>query len=896
MKSLMLSKASLLLLVSLAASVVSADTKKAPPPFFLQDKKDSLCLSGETFTRCSIDTLFFVEGKPGNYQIVKRPVEEAAASEEDDGVCLSKKNCNESPQDARILNCSHCGSKEWNILGDSEMGYVLTEGNEEGKKLCLVRVADKATLASCDNDDINYTSLDLQFASESDIKAMSSSAARLMGAASDGDKKLVESLLKEGTDVNVRDWDELAAIIPASSSGQLDIVKLLVDAKADLNAADKDGITALMEASIMGHVKVVEYLLENGAEVDATAKSGVTALWLAAGEGKTDVIEKLLEKDADASNTRADGITALMTASVGGHVETIKLLREKDADVTASDADGLTPLMNAAENGDADCITALIEGTDEDYLNLFSKTGFSSLIIASAHGHKDAVELLLKAGADPNAVSEENAVTSLMYAAASGHVDVMRVLLANKANIDYEHSNGGTALLEAATGGEPDAMEVLLEAGAKYNFIDDDGVTPLMAVASQGQDKGQNLILDRLQKDLSEQELKDNINLASYSGGTSVMFAAAGGHANSTKQLLELGANVNDIARATPEYLVKLEKMIADGTVDPEEDPHVDGVTALHVAAQGGHIETVKIILEAGATVTVEDDNKRTALYLAVKGNYGEVSVELVKAGGDPNTKYIDEDEETHNLLMDSIIVENEEFSKLLIEKGADLYFKDDRNVNTLLQASHRGLAEVVKSLLEKHIATNKEGYVDDESDEGITPLISAASEGHDEIVQLIVDSKKADINGKDKDGTNSLMAASARGHHLVVEILLKAGAAVNEQNSDGHTALMFAFNGKNQVETLWERYSQYIDEDKAKGADAEDEIDDGGTGPIIQEALTNHTALVDLLMKSGADASIKDKEGHAAKDFDFHPEADAEVLQKEADAEKIRDNSKNEL
>ena len=92
------------------------------------------------------------------------------------------------------------------------------------------------------------------------------------------------------------------------------------------------------------------------------------------------------------------------------------------------------------------------------------------------------------------------------------------------------------------------------------------------------------------------------------------------------------------------------------------------------------------------------------------------------------------------------------------------------------------------------------------------------------------MDSKKVDINGKDKDIANSLMAASVRGHHLVVEILLKAGAAINEQNSDGHTALMFAFNGKNQVETLWERYLQYIHEDKAKGADAEDKIDDGGT------------------------------------------------------------------
>jgi hypothetical protein len=43
----------------------AADDKKTPPPFFLQDPTDSLCLAGEEFKRCSIDTLFYVVGSPG---------------------------------------------------------------------------------------------------------------------------------------------------------------------------------------------------------------------------------------------------------------------------------------------------------------------------------------------------------------------------------------------------------------------------------------------------------------------------------------------------------------------------------------------------------------------------------------------------------------------------------------------------------------------------------------------------------------------------------------------------------------------------------------------------------------------------------------------------------------
>lgn len=812
----------------------------------------------------------------------------AAASEEDDGLCLSKKTCDGKSQDAKVLSCSHCGSKNWNILGDSDTGYVLTEG-EDDAKLCLVRSsADaKASLAPCESEDVAYTPLQLQFASESDIKAMSSPAARLMGAASDGDKKLVQELLKDGADVNVRDWDELTALIPASSSGQLEIVKLLLKEGADVNAADKDGITALMEASIMGHTKVVDHLLSNGASVDATAKSGVTALWLAAGEGKVDNLKLLLDKGADPSNARVDGITALMTSSVGGHAGAVKLLMEKGADASATDKDGLTPLMNAAENGTVAVVQALVEATDADYMNLFSKTGFNALIIACAHGHLEAVDYLLNAGADVEAVHDENKVTALMYAAASGHIDVLQLLLKKGADMHALHSNGGTALLEAATGGEAEAMKVLMEAGAKYDFLDLDGVTPLMAVASQGNEEGQKLVVEYLSKDMNAGQLKKHINMASYSGGTAVMFAAAGGHTNCTKQLIELGADVNAIARATPEYLEKLKKMIEEGTVDNSDDPHVDGVTALHVAAQGGHLEAVKVLLEAKAKATVKDDEGRTALLLAIKGNYGEVAKELVNAGADPNTPYIDEDGDSHNLLFDAIVVENQEFATLLVDKGADIYHKDERKVSTLLQASHRGLADVVGKLLEKH--GKKKGFVDEASDEGITPLIASCSEGHQETVVLLLGNKNVDVDAKDKDGTNSLMAASARGHKEIVELLIKGGAKVNEQNSDGHTALMFAYNGKNQVETLWERYSQYLKDD-------DDKEEDGGTGPIIREALDNHTALVDLLIKNGADESLKDKEGHTAKDFDFHPEADADVLKRETKAEKVRDESKNEL
>lgn len=798
--------------------------------------------------------------------------------------------------EAKLAKCSHCGAKNWNIVGDAETGYVLTESDG---KTCLVREAGtkKAMTAPCDSTEIPYVPLQLQFASATDIQTMSSDGARLIGAASDGDKKAIQALLKEGVDINVRDWDELTALIPAASSGNLDICKLLVKEKIDVNAKDKDGITALMEASIMGHDKVVEFLISSGANVNAAASSEVTSLWLAASEGRIEVMKLLLKKKTDASNSRVDGITALMTASAGGHVEAVKLLLENGADPSATDNDGLTALMNAAENGNVETLKAILENVnDSDYVNQMSNTGFTALIIAAAHGHMEAIEYLVGAGANVDAV-HDNKVTALMYAAAAGHLDVMKILIEKgKADLEFKHTNGGTALLEASTAGKYEAIKLLVENGAKVDFFDDDGVNPLMAIAAQGNLDSQTFVLEELKKTKSETELKDYINLLAHSGGSAVMFAAAGGHVECAKQLMEHGADINAVARNKDGYVEKLRKMIEEGQVQ-EDEPHVDGVTAIHVAAQGGHLEMVKMLIEAGVESSLAhlDDGGRSPLVLAVQGNYGEVASVLVQAGSDPNTPYVDDDGEKHNLLFDSIMVENEEFALLLIEKGADIYFSDEKNVSTLLQASHRGLTAVVKALLEKHASNSGTAdFLDVASEDEITPLIAASSEGNAECVNLLLASK-ANVNAKDKDGTNSVMAASARGHLDVVTALLAAGANVNDQNADGHTALMFAYNGKNQVETLWERYTQFVMEAESNG-EGKDEVDDNGTGPIIEEALKNHTALVQLLVKNGADQSLKDKEGHVAKDFDFHPDTDADILAKEARASKLKDESKNEL
>ena len=61
------------------------------------------------------------------------------------------------------------------------------------------------------------------------------------------------------------------------------------------------------------------------------------------------------------------------------------------------------------------------------------------------------------------------------------------------------------------------------------------------------------------------------------------------------------------------------------------------------VAAQGGHIGTVKLLVDAGATVDIADDEGMTPLLNAIKGNFGEIALFLVEHGANPNDVFIDE-------------------------------------------------------------------------------------------------------------------------------------------------------------------------------------------------------------------------------------------------------------
>ncbi|KAJ7269766.1 ankyrin repeat-containing domain protein [Mycena rebaudengoi] len=225
--------------------------------------------------------------------------------------------------------------------------------------------------------------------------------------------------------------------------------------------------------------------------------------------------------------------------------------------------------------------------------------------------------------------------------------------------------------------------------------------------------------------------------------GGALQSAVIGGHVVMVRLLLEKGANI-----------------------DLNDDEHA---TALHIASRKGHVEIVRLLLERGAGVNIYDSQDETALYMAAEAGHVEVVRLLLERGADVNARA----EQTSSALQAAASSGNIEVVRLLLEKGADINAQGGRYGSALHGASSYENIELVRFLLQNGADIN--AY----DDHFGNALQEASLRGQTEIVRLLL-TNGCDPNAHAEEYASALQYAAWRGEDDIIDLLLANGADVN--------------------------------------------------------------------------------------------------------------------
>jgi ankyrin repeat protein len=328
----------------------------------------------------------------------------------------------------------------------------------------------------------------------------------------------------------------------AARFGRDDLAELLIARGADLEAGDEPARnTALHIAAQYGNVAVARVLITRGANVNAPNKYGRTSLH--------------------------DAVSGLAgTSDLDGRLQVARLLLSRGADINARErGSGRTPLDEA--------------------------TGASS---NQANGER-MTELLLAAGASPQAVAPQQSETPLQRAASSGNLATVRHLLDARAEVNAA-GRDTTPLGAAAYEGHVDVVTLLLERGADASRavpgsrLEGNGAPLAMALmpangASDGRDT-RKLQIARLLIDRGA-----GVDARGPDGQTALHRAAFRGQLQTVDLLVQRRAAIDAVDAV--------------------------GITPLHLAAKEGHARVAARLLEAGANIRLAASDGATPLDVA---------------------------------------------------------------------------------------------------------------------------------------------------------------------------------------------------------------------------------------------------------------------------------------
>ncbi len=464
-------------------------------------------------------------------------------------------------------------------------------------------------------------------------------------------------------------------------------------------------------------------------------------------------LRALLQKKADVNATQVDGSTALHWAVYHDNLQAAELLIAAGANVKAVTREGVTPLAMATQFGSMPMIERLLKaGADAQERG---PNGETMLMFAARNGNPRLVELFAGAGVDVNATEKLRQTTALMWAAEQHHAEAVKALL--KAGANPAAKSGGAGLPRNYLANRVNQKSVV-EAQERRK-----------RAAAAGRTYEQQLqveraaplrpAFDQVQQPPPQDDNDSEVVVAglvgSGGGGLSALhLAAREGDIESARALLDGGADVNQVT----EY----------------------GWTPLLTAINNRNYALASLLLDRGADPSIANKGGWTPLYIATDnrniegGDYPvpkpdldhlEIITKLLDKGANPNGR-VKDDTLTRTIFT----------MQWFFENGATAFARAAQSSDTVL------MKLLLKYGADPRLATMNGdtaitlaggiGWV-----EGVT--YERSREENVEALRMLLD-LGLDPNTANSEGRTALMGAALKGRNEAIQLLVDRGARLD--------------------------------------------------------------------------------------------------------------------
>ena len=268
------------------------------------------------------------------------------------------------------------------------------------------------------------------------------------------------------------------------------------------------------------------------------------------------------------------------------------------------------------------------------------------------------------------------------------------------------------------------------------------------------------------------------------------------------------------------------------------------GNTPLIYACMKNARDLVKLLLENGADVNLGNQRDRMPLHFAAEAGSPEIIGLLTGAGADVNCT------DMNGVTPLMVMAQNgrtDAALKFIQNPDIDLKLKDNDNHMAIDYATSSGLRELVKAL-----SQTEEEHTDAY---GNTTLHHACWNEQGEVVKVLLQKDKDNVNRLNDDGESPLILAVKRSNLVITELLLGAGAKPEIGDLNGVMPLHIAA-GKGDLFVAKALIGA--------GAGIDIKTTEGQT-PLIIGAKMGKNDFTAMLIEMGADVNGVDNEQHSA-------------------------------